>query len=86
MVAVFGPRSNSGRRKALGAPYGEAFGAADRVFLKARPARAFEEVNATLPALMDMPRPGDVALLMSNGSFDGLPERLLSTLTPASAK
>jgi UDP-N-acetylmuramate: L-alanyl-gamma-D-glutamyl-meso-diaminopimelate ligase len=42
-------------------------------------------VDALLPALTDALRPGDVALLMSNGSFDGLPERLLAALdgTPA---
>jgi UDP-N-acetylmuramate: L-alanyl-gamma-D-glutamyl-meso-diaminopimelate ligase len=44
------------------------------------PAQAFAEVDALLPALTDALRPGDVALLMSNGSFDGLHERLLSAL------
>ena len=44
------------------------------------PARAFDDVDAMLPALTDTLRPGDVALLMSNGSFDGLHERLLSAL------
>ena len=43
-------------------------------------ATAFDDVDAMLPALADVLRPGDVALLMSNGSFDGLHERLLSTL------
>ena len=44
------------------------------------PARAFADVDALLPALLDTLRPGDVALLMSNGSFDGLPERLVDEL------
>jgi UDP-N-acetylmuramate: L-alanyl-gamma-D-glutamyl-meso-diaminopimelate ligase len=44
------------------------------------PARAFDEVDTLLPALADALRPGDVALLMSNGSFDGLHDRLLSAL------
>jgi UDP-N-acetylmuramate-alanine ligase len=30
--------------------------------------------------LVDTARPGDIALLMSNGSFDGLRERLLQAL------
>jgi UDP-N-acetylmuramate: L-alanyl-gamma-D-glutamyl-meso-diaminopimelate ligase len=106
LVAVFEPRSNSSRRKAFEPPYGEAFDAADRVFLKAppvrhnddtetildpeavvqmieergTPARAFDDVDALLPALTDALRPGDVALLMSNGSFDELPTRLPDAL------
>jgi len=106
LVAVFEPRSNSSRRKAFETPYGEAFDAADQVFLKAPPVRhnddaeamldpsaviqmiadrgvpaqAFDEVDVMLPALVDALRPGDVALLMSNGSFDGLHERLLRAL------
>jgi len=47
------------------------------------PARAVERVDALLPALVDTLRPGDVALLMSNGSFDGLPERLVDELAAA---
>jgi UDP-N-acetylmuramate: L-alanyl-gamma-D-glutamyl-meso-diaminopimelate ligase len=45
-------------------------------------ARTFDDVDALLPPLVDTLRPGDVALLMSNGSFDGLHERLLTTLAP----
>jgi len=44
------------------------------------PAQTFNDVDAMLPALTDTLRPGDVALLMSNGSFDGLHERLLNAL------
>jgi len=44
------------------------------------PARTFESVDDMLPSLVDTLRPGDVALLMSNGSFDGLHERLLTAL------
>ena len=44
------------------------------------PAEAFSNVDALLPALVDAARPGDVAVLMSNGSFDGLHERLLEAL------
>jgi len=47
------------------------------------PAQAFEDVDALLPSLVDTLQPGDVALLMSNGSFDGLPERLVDALAAA---
>ncbi len=43
-------------------------------------AAAFDDVDELLPALVDALHPGDVALLMSNGSFDGLHEQLLSAL------
>jgi UDP-N-acetylmuramate: L-alanyl-gamma-D-glutamyl-meso-diaminopimelate ligase len=50
--------------------------------LRARglPAAAFENVDGLLSSLVDTARPGDIALLMSNGSFDGLRERLLQAL------
>jgi UDP-N-acetylmuramate: L-alanyl-gamma-D-glutamyl-meso-diaminopimelate ligase len=106
VVAAFEPRSNSSRRKIFETAYGEAFDAADRVFLKAPPVRhndtadamlnpeivvqtirdrgpsadAFDDVDALLPALVDTLHPGDVVLLMSNGSFDGLHKRLLTAL------
>ena len=108
LVAVFEPRSNTSRRTRFETAYGEAFDAADTVFLKAppvrhndetddmldpdavvrtigargTPARTFEDIDALLPALVETLRPGDVALLMSNGSFDGLPDRLLTALSP----
>jgi UDP-N-acetylmuramate: L-alanyl-gamma-D-glutamyl-meso-diaminopimelate ligase len=44
------------------------------------PAEVFTDVDAVLPALTDVLGPGDVALLMSNGSFGGLPERLPDAL------
>lgn len=43
-------------------------------------AEAFEDVEGMLPSLVQTLRPGDVALLMSNGSFDGLHEKLLARL------
>ncbi len=45
------------------------------------PARTFASVDDLLPHLVDTLRPGNVALLMSNGSFDGLPDRLLQALS-----
>lgn len=47
------------------------------------PADTFDDVDAVLPTLVDTLRPGDVALLMSNGSFGGLPERLPDALAQA---
>ncbi len=52
------------------------------------PAQAFPSADALLPALLDALRPGDpgsspgqaLALVMSNGSFDGLVEKLLAAL------
>jgi UDP-N-acetylmuramate: L-alanyl-gamma-D-glutamyl-meso-diaminopimelate ligase len=52
----------------------------DTITQRGTPARTDASVDALLPALVDTLRPGDVALLMSNGSFDGLHERLLSAL------
>jgi UDP-N-acetylmuramate: L-alanyl-gamma-D-glutamyl-meso-diaminopimelate ligase len=106
LIAVFEPRSNSSRRKVFEGRYGEAFDAADRVFLSAPPLRhnddpadfldpqvvvstvrsrgvpaeAFPSADALLPILLDALRPGDLALVMSNGSFDGLLDRLLAAL------
>ncbi|MEO1077417.1 MAG: Mur ligase family protein, partial [Bacteroidota bacterium] len=44
------------------------------------PAAAYESVDALLPDLLAELRPGDLALVMSNGSFDGLMGRLLAAL------
>ena len=59
---------------------------ADRVgeLLRARGAQAIvrPDAEAILPPLLDALRPGDVALIMSNGSFDGLHARLIEALAP----
>jgi len=107
LVAIFEPRSNTSRRSLFQAEYGQAFDAADQVFLKAPPVRhnddtdemldpeavvqairdrgtpadTFDDVDAVLPTLVNTLQPGDAALLMSNGSFGGLPERLPDVLT-----
>mgnify|MGYP006428133655 CR=1 FL=1 len=47
------------------------------------PAATYADVDRLLAALVDTLRPNDVALLMSNGSFDGLPDRLLDALDDA---
>jgi UDP-N-acetylmuramate: L-alanyl-gamma-D-glutamyl-meso-diaminopimelate ligase len=43
-------------------------------------ASAHAGAEALLPALLDELRPGDLALVMSNGSFDGLVAELVSAL------
>jgi UDP-N-acetylmuramate: L-alanyl-gamma-D-glutamyl-meso-diaminopimelate ligase len=44
------------------------------------PARAYEGADALIGPLLAEVRPGDVALIMSNGGFGGLHERLLDAL------
>jgi UDP-N-acetylmuramate: L-alanyl-gamma-D-glutamyl-meso-diaminopimelate ligase len=45
-----------------------------------KPARAFDAVDALLPALLQAARPGDVVVAMSNGAFGGIWGRLLDGL------
>ena len=44
------------------------------------PATAHPDADSALPSLLDALRPGDVALIMSNGSFGGIHEKLLGAL------
>ncbi len=44
------------------------------------PADGFPSADSLLPALLNELVPGDVALIMSNGSFDGLHDKLLESL------
>lgn len=44
------------------------------------PAAAYPNADALLPALLHELRPGDVALIMSNGSFGGLHDMLIESL------
>jgi UDP-N-acetylmuramate: L-alanyl-gamma-D-glutamyl-meso-diaminopimelate ligase len=44
------------------------------------PTRVFPDADALLPALTSAVRPGDVVLVMSNGAFGGLHDRLLAAL------
>ncbi len=50
------------------------------------PAHAHAEVDTLLPALVEALEPGDIALLMSNGSFNGLHEKLLEALADRSSR
>lgn len=56
----------------------------DVVIRKAREqgihAAAYQSADELLPPLLDLLEPGDVALVMSNGSFGGIHDRLLSAL------
>jgi len=42
---------------------------------------SFESANSLLDALVKDARPGDVILIMSNGSFSGLHQNLLTALS-----
>ena len=44
-------------------------------------AAAFPSTDAILDAILADARPGDVIVCMSNGPFDGLPQRLLAALS-----
>ncbi len=47
------------------------------------PASAHADAAALLPHLLEQARPGDVVLIMSNGGFDGIHEKLLAALRSA---
>jgi UDP-N-acetylmuramate: L-alanyl-gamma-D-glutamyl-meso-diaminopimelate ligase len=49
------------------------------------PAFAFDGADALLPHLLDHVRPGDVIVIMSNGGFGGLHDRLLQHLNRENA-
>ncbi|MDX1530389.1 MAG: Mur ligase family protein [Rhodothermales bacterium] len=53
---------------------------AEKVTALGTPAAAYDSADALLPHLLDTLQPGDVALVMSNGSFDGLHDKLLAAL------
>jgi UDP-N-acetylmuramate: L-alanyl-gamma-D-glutamyl-meso-diaminopimelate ligase len=44
------------------------------------PASAHHDADSVLPPLLDALHPGDVALIMSNGSFGGIHDKLLAAL------
>ena len=104
VIAVLEPRSNTMKLGTHKAALAESLRGADRVFVyqspevrwdvsgAMEPLGALAEVHADQPqlvrALVSLSRPGDHLVLMSNGSFGGLHERLLQGLrekTPAPA-
>ncbi len=96
IVAVLEPRSNTMRMGVHAADLASALGAADRVYLFRPPgldwdperalaplgdaARVFDSHEALLAALAAGLEAGDHALIMSNGAFGGLHDRLLAAL------
>jgi UDP-N-acetylmuramate: L-alanyl-gamma-D-glutamyl-meso-diaminopimelate ligase len=52
---------------------------------KGVPAQSFDSVDTILGVLMKDAKPGDVIVLMSNGSFGGLPQRLTQALDQATS-
>lgn len=95
IIAVFEPRSNTMKLGTMQDRLAASLEGADRVLCYAHalgwdPARALAplgerasihaDLDALLAALERMLRPGDEVLVMSNGSFGGLHERLLERL------
>ena len=62
----------------------DAHAVADAVGGAGVPAAAYASADTLLPDLLDALRPGDLALVMSNGSFDGLVGKLTDALAERS--
>jgi UDP-N-acetylmuramate: L-alanyl-gamma-D-glutamyl-meso-diaminopimelate ligase len=105
IVAVFEPRSNTMKLGTMQDRLAKSLGGADLVFCYAKdlgwdPGQALaalgtraaihHDLDALLEALARAVRPGDHVLVMSNGSFGGVHERLLERLArspaPAAAR
>jgi UDP-N-acetylmuramate: L-alanyl-gamma-D-glutamyl-meso-diaminopimelate ligase len=96
VIAVLEPRSNTMKLGTHKAALAESLRDADRVFVYKSPdvkwdvaeamrplgslAAVHDEIDSLVPALVAEARPGDHFVLMSNGSFGGLHERLLAAL------
>ncbi|MBZ9560329.1 MULTISPECIES: UDP-N-acetylmuramate:L-alanyl-gamma-D-glutamyl-meso-diaminopimelate ligase [unclassified Modicisalibacter] len=96
LLAVIEPRSNTMRLGTLKARLGESVAAADAVWwyqppgldwsldeviaASPVPARRAEDIEALVEALVDAARPGDRLVVMSNGGFGGIHEKLLAAL------
>ncbi len=97
VLAVMEPRSNSMRQGAHAAALPEAFDAADRVFVLARPALNWDaratlapiaerlvvaaSVDELLLAVQREARDGDRVVFMSNGGFDGAAQRFAAMVS-----
>jgi UDP-N-acetylmuramate: L-alanyl-gamma-D-glutamyl-meso-diaminopimelate ligase len=53
---------------------------ADSLLKRGRPAKAFDSAGAIADYLATRAHPGDMVMVMSNGSFDGLSGKLLEKL------
>jgi len=96
VIAVLEPRSNTMKLGTHKAALAESLRGADRVFVYRSPEVRWDVTDAMTPlgaravvhddlarltaTLVDESRPGDHLVLMSNGSFGGLHERLLAAL------
>ena len=94
ILAILEPRSNTMRMGVQAARLPEALAAADRVFLYAGdglgwdPAalfrgggtRVLDAIDRLVQEVVDEARPGDHLLVMSNGAFGGIHQRLLDAL------
>ena len=92
LIAVFEPRSNTMRMGVHGDNLFKAFEIADKVFMYRPPNVEWElgnstdnfvehsSVNSLLENLVTEVQSGDTVLIMSNGGFDSLQKRLLTTL------
>ncbi|HEB95885.1 MAG TPA: UDP-N-acetylmuramate:L-alanyl-gamma-D-glutamyl-meso-diaminopimelate ligase [Sedimenticola thiotaurini] len=94
ILAILEPRSNTMRMGVQAARLPEALAAADRVFLYAGdglgwdPAalfrgggtRVLDTIDRLVQEVVDEARPGDHLLVMSNGAFGGIHQRLLDAL------
>ena len=95
IVAVFEPRSNSMKSGALNASLSTSLAHADRVFCFAKGlasniahalgplglrATVHEDLDAMVDVIVDYVRSGDQLVVMSNGGFDGIHEKLLISL------
>lgn len=52
----------------------------ERIGARGIPAQSHEGAESLLPHILDEVKPGDIALIMSNGGFGGLHDRLLAAL------
>ncbi|MFA7665669.1 MAG: UDP-N-acetylmuramate:L-alanyl-gamma-D-glutamyl-meso-diaminopimelate ligase [Burkholderiaceae bacterium] len=95
ILAVFEPRSNTMKLGAVAAELPASLADADRVFCHAAGldwnvagvlapladrAQVFDALDPLVAAVVAQARPGDHVLVMSNGSFGGIHERLLASL------
>ena len=101
VIAVLEPRSNTMKLGAHKAALADSLRGADRVFIYQSPEVRWDVSGAMQPlgaaavvqtdlerltdALVAEARPGDQLVLMSNGSFGGLHERLLAALKARAA-
>ena len=101
VIAVLEPRSNTMKLGTHKSALAESLRSADRVFVYRSPevkwdvadamqplgelAVVHESMDALVAALVAESRPGDRLVLMSNGSFGGLHERLLAALRARAA-